>query len=423
MKYLRAILFLALASCTTTNIQKSIKTMEHTYNHHLGLLVYDPETKKEIISYNADKYFTPASNTKILTFYACLKVLGNTIPALYYQQTGDSLIFWGTGDPTLLNSLLPQNEVLQFLSAQEADLYFSDANFNDSHFGPGWAWDDYNYTFSSEKSALPIYGNNLIAIKSNDQSFLSLEPGYFKKYFWMADSAQNGSVDRMYNDNIFMYTPGKHKLKATRPFKSSGLLTAQLLSDTLKRPVRYIHKSIPTEHSTLNGIASDSIYKVMMQASDNFMAEQLLLTCAGVVSDTLQAHIAIKYMLENYLQNMPDKPIWKDGSGLSRYNLITPRSLIWLWGRVLEEKPKDKLFPMLATGSQSGTLKNYFRSSTPYIFGKTGTLSNNHNLSGFLITQSGKVFIFSFMNNNYPTSSAPIKMSMEQILWEIHLKY
>lgn len=423
MKDFRAILFLALTCCTTTKIHKSIVTMESDHSDHIGLLVYDPVAKKEVVSYHADKYFTPASNTKILTLYTCLKVLGDSIPALYYQQSGDSVIFWGTGDPTFLNPLLPENNVLDFLKSQQGDLYFSDTNFYDERFGSGWAWDDYNYTFSSEKSPLPIYGNNLAVTKPENEPYLSLTPNYFKKYFWMGDSTEKAALDRAYDNNMFVYTPSKRKLDVTRPFKNTGLVTAQLLSDTLKRPVRYLNKTLPIQHEIYYGIATDSIYKVMMQESDNFMAEQLLLTTAGVISDSLKSDIAIEYMMNNYLMQMPDRPVWRDGSGLSRYNLVTPRSLVWLWEKILEEKPREELFPLLATGGQSGTLKNYYRSNSPYIIGKTGTLSNVHNLSGFLITRSGKLFIFSFMNNNYPTSSAPIKMKMEQILWDIHLKY
>jgi D-alanyl-D-alanine carboxypeptidase/D-alanyl-D-alanine-endopeptidase (penicillin-binding protein 4) len=78
---------------------------------------------------------------------------------------------------------------------------------------------------------------------------------------------------------------------------------------------------------------------------------------------------------------------------------------------------------MIANGGGRGTLKYYYRSDKPFIFGKTGTLSNNNSLSGFLRTRKGRLLIFSMMHNNYPNSSTPVKRRMEQILTEIHEKY
>src|SRR5690606_40565208 len=68
------------------------------------------------------------------------------------------------------------------------------------------------------------------------------------------------------------------------------------------------------------------LYKVMMQESDNFIAEQLLLLCAQVLSDSLKTEIAIDFVKKHYLDDLVDEPVWVDGSGLSRYNLFTPRS-------------------------------------------------------------------------------------------------
>ena len=70
----------------------------------------------------------------------------------------------------------------------------------------------------------------------------------------------------------------------------------------------------------------------------------------------------------------------------------------------------------LPAGGQSGTLKNYYDAQTPYIYAKTGSLSNNHSLTGLLITKSGKMLTFSFMNSNYVVSSSTLKAAMEEVL-------
>ena len=158
-----------------------------------------------------------------------------------------------------------------------------------------------------------------------------------------------------------------------------------------------------------------------MQESDNFIAEQILILCSSLLSDTLSSRITIDYMMENWLGDLPDRPRWVDGSGLSRYNLITPRSVIRLWEKIYQNVPRERLFSLLAQGGQPGTLENWYRSDPPFIFGKTGTLSNNHCLSGFLVTKKGKTYIFSFMNTHYMRSTEEIKREMQSILTKIYI--
>lgn len=160
-----------------------------------------------------------------------------------------------------------------------------------------------------------------------------------------------------------------------------------------------------------------------MQDSDNFIAEQILLMSAAMLSDTLKPEIAIDYMTNNFLADSPDKLMWVDGSGLSRFNLFTPRSIVALWEKIGNQIPKDRLFQLLAVGGQSGTLKNSYKADVPYIYGKTGTLSNNHSLSGFILTKKGKTLIFSCMSANYIKPTSEVRKSMEQILLIIRDKY
>ncbi|MBK9014357.1 MAG: hypothetical protein IPM82_09840 [Saprospiraceae bacterium] len=75
-----------------------------------GFSLFDPAEGKTLYEFNADKYFTPASNTKILPLSTCLRTLGASIPALQYSRQGNLLAFWGPGDPSFLNPHLTQNQ-------------------------------------------------------------------------------------------------------------------------------------------------------------------------------------------------------------------------------------------------------------------------------------------------------------------------
>lgn len=401
--------------------------MESKFQDHIGFSVYDPDSKKTLFDYKSANYFTPGSNTKIFTFYASLKLLGDSVPALRYIFSGDSLIFWGTGDPSLLYQYTQSNDrVLNFLksNAQNRKLVFSPENFKTDHFGAGWAWDDYSDYYAVERSPFPLYGNIVSVSKRGD--VVNITPSVFQHQVSIGDSRKSNAVVRDLTSNTFVYHTGPVPTRKVFdiPMRVTPELTKILLEDTLHQPI--VIADIPVRQSAqyIYSIPSDSLYQVMMQESDNFIAEQLLLLCANALSDTLKPEIAIDYVKKHFLLNLKDKPVWVDGSGLSRYNLFTPRSVVQLWEKIYRDVPRERLFALLATGgAKNGTLKNYFKSDQPYVFGKTGSLSNNHCLSGFLVTKKGKTLIFSFMNSNFIKPVGEVRLEMESILKDLYEKY
>lgn len=407
-------------------LKKNFLGIEQKFQHHTGFLLYDPAEKKTLFAYNSERYFTPASNTKIFTLYAALSILADSVPGLRYLERGDSLIVSGTGDPSFLYPYTFSNSVaFDFLRNTPHDIYYSESIFNTSPLGPGWAWSDYLYSYSVERSPFPVYGNFFVVSRDAEKK-LSVSPAYFKKYFWLSDSTQRSEILREIGSNRIEYFPGKNPRANEKweiPFKPNAVLVADLLSDTLKRQVRILSKPYTGEMKTLLSVPTDSLLKTMMQESDNFIAEQLLLMCSMILSDTLQPEIAIRYMKENRLTDLPDKPVWVDGSGLSRYNLFTPRSIVKLWEKIYSNVERDRLFSLLAAGGKSGTLRNWYKADVPYIYGKTGTLSNNHSLSGYLITKKGRTLIFSFMNNNFTAPVAELRREMENMLKTIRDNY
>lgn len=415
-----------IISCSPkSSVIKSLRETEKNFKDHTGFALYDPVKKQNLIEFNAEKYFTPASNTKIFTFYTTLNLLGDSVASLKYEQRNDSLIFWGMGDPSFLYDNVHQNQkTINFLKGRPEKLFFASTNFCTEALGAGWSWDDYPYYYSAERSPLPIYGN-LIEIKKSSLSILNVTPKYFSSSLTSSlQLHEEEEIIRGVDSNQLTYYNGK-KLKNewAIPFHTTNEVVANLLSDTLKRPVLLIQKPMPRRATTLKSIPIDSLLKVMMVESDNFIAEQLLLQCAAILSDTLKPEIAIEYSKKNLLVDLPDKIQWVDGSGLSRFNLFTPRSIVTLWDKIYSTVPRERLFKLLAVGGRSGTIKNWYRADVPYIYGKTGSLSNNHCLSGFIITKSGKTLIFSMMSNNFVSSSTELRRQMERILKNVYEKY
>jgi len=432
--FLGLLLIFLISSCSSSRklasqIDSTLEEFPAFQTGFSGVMVYDPVSKKVIFEHNSEKYFTPASNTKLFTFYTGLKVLGDSTPGLEYTVINDSLIFRGTGDPSFLYDKLPSSQVLEFLKSKEESLFYSPPDFKEEHFGPGWSWDDYNYYYSVERADMPIFGNFVDFSSKSGEEIPDVKPQFFSR-FLLKDSLATGDnfrVMRERNQNIFLYHDPKGAEKRSRevPFIYTSKLLTELLSDTLQKPVKLLNpdKANFANSNIFYSVPTDSLYKRMLQASDNFIAEQLLLMSSKVLSDTLKTDIAIAYMQENHLKDLPDAPKWVDGSGLSIYNKFTPRAVVKLLEKISEEVPQKRLFQLLPAGGESGTLQNFYKAEEPYIYAKTGTISNVHALSGYLLTKSGKVFIFSFMNNNYMVPSAEIKEGMEMILKNIHLNH
>ncbi|WP_138992571.1 D-alanyl-D-alanine carboxypeptidase/D-alanyl-D-alanine-endopeptidase [Larkinella sp. C7] len=417
-------LWLVLTGCSTYRpIQRQLRQNPQLTDHATGFALYDWEKQKMVVQHQAHLYFTPASNTKLFSFYAGLVTLGDSIPALRYITRSDSLIFWGTGDPSLLNQNLPDTTVLRFLRNRSERLVFSTANYSGQRFGPGWAWDDFNDDYSAELAPLPLYGN-FVRFGSPDRiARLDVEPRFFRD----SVSAVSGrkfsrSVQRDEHRNRFDRPAAVRPFHQDIPFRWSPQLAAQLLADTLHRDVATA--SIPFDRSakTLYSQPADSLYKRMLQVSDNTLAEHLMLLCSSV-QDTVNLSVGIQTVLKKHLADLPDKPNWVDGSGLSRYNLFTPRSIIALLQKIYKTVPQERLFQLLAIGGSTGTIQRVYKTDRPFVFAKSGSMTGVYNLSGYLITKKGKLLLFSMMHNNFAGSVADMRNRTAAFLTEIHQNY
>lgn len=403
-------ILLFFTSCKNSKISLDSNLYKNSFK---GVLVIDPIKKDTLYNLNSTKYFTPASNTKIFTLYASLHILPNNIPSLKYSIQKDTIYIQGTGDPTLLHPYFKDNTAISLLK-KYSNIVLNISNFKDNKYGPGWAWEDYGTYYSPEKSSLPIYGNVITVY--NKENLIST-PNYFKDSVTFSDFPKR----REEHTNTFYYN-STSKDTITTPFITSNSLTKDLLEEILQKNITISSKLPKGDKNILYGIASDSVYKRMMHKSDNFLAEQLMLVSSGILSDTLNFNIAKKYILETKLSNLKQKPRWVDGSGLSRYNLFTPESMVHVLHELYKKLPKERLYTLFPV-TNAPKIKNGDTVQEPYLYAKSGSLGNNYCLSGYLITNSGKTVIFSFMNNHFVASSSDIKKEMHHFFEKIRDTY
>lgn len=403
--------------------QDSISQLDSTFGpqsffdgHLTGFMLYDLESKQVVFEKNSHLYQIPASTAKLLTLFGALQVLQDSTQTLRYQSSGDTLKIWGSGDPSWKYKDFYQPD-FQKIIANHSVVQFSDANQLSPSYGYGWQWDDYYFDYAPERSSLPIYGNLVQLEKVGDS--IQLFPNSFQENLQF--SSQNlKELKRDFHSNTFFFNPSTFLgRKKYIPFLVNPELVTQLASQETGKSWIYKSDSLPAIHQEWRGASLAPLLQEMMLFSDNFIAEQVLLMTSDKLFQTLDSDRAVDYLLKTSLSDLPDRPKWVDGSGLSRHNLITPRSLIRVIEKLQELLPEEQFEEYLAIGGKSGTLKNTFQAAEPYIFAKTGSMTASYSLAGLVKTKSGKTYAFAFMNSNFPFSVSTVRKEVEKVMIQV----
>lgn len=411
-------LLLVFVGCNSLKIKHKIsKELASSFfeNQFTGIYIYDVNADKVVYNYNGTKYFTPASNTKIFTLFTGLELLSDSIPAFRYAIDKDTITIQGTGDPTFLHLFFKDSTAFK-MAKNYKKVNLITNNIADKKYAPGWAWEDFDSYFSPERSAFPMYGNVLTI---QNENVLNVVPNFFENELKITDK----SYGRKEFANQFYF--GKNRTLTTEiPMIINDSLLVNLWNDILPSKVSLNQNTTLKPLKIAYSIPSDSLYERMMKVSDNFLAEQVLIMASSILSDTLNSSEVRAFMLENQLKDLKQKPRWVDGSGLSRYNLFTPNSFVEVLTKMYKKIPKERLFSFFNDEGKSETLKAGFSDEKlPFMYAKSGTLGNNYNLSGYLITKTNKVLVFSFMNNHFMHSNSKIKEQIQVILEHIRDNY
>ena len=391
---------------------------------HVGISIYEPATGKYLYNYNAEKNFIPSSNLKLFSLYAGMKYLGDSLVGLRFNENDTAIFIYPSGDPTLLHIDFKSQPVISYLKELSKNIYIIDT-FKSKAYGSGWSWSDYQDYYMAERSAMPVYGNT-IAFMLNKNRFETVPPPSLSFTFLQnfADSNNETTVLRDFYSNTFT-TVENNKSNETvfTPFITSTTLAAKLLADTLHKKVDVIkYRVIPYYSSynlkTIHSRPVDSLFKPMMFNSDNFFAEQTLLMASNEKLGYMSDQEMIDFLLNNDLKDIPTKPRWADGCGLSRYNLFSPKDFIYILDKMQKEFGLDRMKRILPTAGQ-GTLRGYYENAVGSIYAKTGSISNNVSLSGYLYTKQNKLLLFSVMINNYSGSGRAGRKAIERFIQDV----
>ncbi|WP_020571642.1 D-alanyl-D-alanine carboxypeptidase [Neolewinella persica] len=420
-----------LSGRDTRELQELVEYSEVFAQGHTGFVLYDLDFQTSLYGHNADRHFVPASNVKLLTFYLANKILGHRTPALFYQEYNDHFEVWGTGYPLLMHpSFASFDEAGPWFANQTKPvvLHFPAGEGQDiPRYGAGWSWDDYNDGYVYERSVMPVYGNRLFLdlspVDAEGRQILMGAPISIAGAIRQVDH-QDERIRRSEFGNDFTVNPifmEASDFPVERPLHLSDQLISNELAATFpQQRISYGQAPYPVSgtFNSLDVSLPDTVFRKLLLNSDNFIAEQLLVQASARRYGRPGITSVIDYAKDTLLPTIGVEDIrWVDGSGLSRYNLMTPRNLARVVMGLDREVGRDRFLSLLPQGGVSGTLEKRFNNKgKPYVWAKTGSLSGVVCLSGLLQTKRGKWLAFSFMHNNFVGSNRGYYDEMEKTL-------
>lgn len=427
-------------------------------NAFIGISVLSLENGESIYKKNDQKNYVPASNLKLLTTAAALEYLGKDFKfytRLYLdgtiQQNGEfvgNIIIKGTGDPTLseyffkdpleiLDNWVQQLEAAGIKSIR-GNIIGDDYYFDHDYYAPGWSWDDLSYPYASQVNALSIFDNKIDILILPDDSI-----GYPAKFSIYPENSYIQVINNLRTVPLHEFTSvnvtrdpqsniielnGIVRLdtsKSKEPYKTSVTIDnptrffLNLFRESLNRKSirfrgalfdiedwneRISYSEIPVfcEHESP---ALSEIIAIINKHSHNLATDIILKTLGKEMLGTGSFPKGIE-IIRKYCVNVgidPDKISLNDGSGLSRYNLLSPKYLVGLLYSVSRKPYSATYINSLAQPGQPGTLNRRMTKSRAEknVNAKTGSMNNISTLSGYVTTRDKEVFAFSIMISNF----------------------
>lgn len=429
-----------------------------------GVVVRSLSTGKVLYQKDADQLFSPASNMKVITAYAGLKLLGpdfvyrtrlmtdalTIIPNSNGVLAGNLYVKYD-GDPSL--SLTDLNNLFHALAntgvrAIQGNLYVDTSRYDENGVSPGTEDTDRGYCYGAPVTA-SILNKNCVTINITPGPIGS--PAQLSFPYDVNVPLVNSVVTsaksvcgislKQPGDGKFILdgcvSPRKRAVSLTIPLPSNcgygEIAASKLLS---RNGITVIGSALPT-HSEMqlklvqehdSKPLSDLVLE-MMKKSDNLIANTLFKSVGAQYNHQtatwLNSGSAVKAILQQNAVNT-NGMVLIDGSGLSRDNRVSPNQLVdVLMAAQKDPKIAAVYLKALPVGGLNGTLKN--RLGTKDIIGKvkakTGSMHGVSSLSGYVETQSGEVLVFSIIVNDFFGGLYPYRMMEDKICRVLRATY
>ena len=417
-----------------------------------GLLVVDPGRGETLYARNADKLFMPASNMKLLTGSTALTQLGpdyrwaTTLLARGRVRNGTlngDLVVRGNGDPTVSEHMHPDSALVPLRALADSlrahgitrvrgRIVAAPSPFTDAPLGFGWAWDDLDASYSAGVDALyfnegftqvVVYGGarpgaKVRAITRPLASYPrlivqattvapvaptdSLTPkpdiivGQDSSHTGVLVSGTIAAGDSVVVEIAFRDQQAAYVAALTEAMRSSGITISGPRTDTTATLDSLVTQLSPPLRD---------VFPFFEKPSQNQIGEILFKTLALVKTGVGTADSARRVVSRQLLEwgAAADGFAVRDGSGLSRHDYVSPRTIIHVLDAMRGSPDFAVFYNALPIAGVDGTIGNRMKGTAAQgnVHAKTGTLDKARSLSGYVTTADGRMLLFSALCNNY----------------------
>ena len=419
-----------------------------------GVEVRSLQSGERLFEMNAGKLMMPASNMKVVTLAATAETLGwdyrfttslETTASVQDGVLGGDLIVRSNGDPTINRRENRAAAVIdQWADALRAAgireiagrIIGDDQAFDDEGIGDGWSWDYLQFGYAAPVGALQINENIaqlmvVPGVRVGEPAIVTLSPGAGFTLLNRATTGTEGSEDtiayRRHLDSPILEVSGSAPiggLTATRSVAVANptIFFVQTLKDGLaERGIRTKGDAMDIDDvaaELMNGsetrrvlVSTESpplkeVATVLMKVSQNLYAETFMKaigTARGGLGTASGGRTTIRGILSEW--GVPnDSYVISDGSGLSRYNYLSPDMITAVLERMFkDDRHRESFVATLPIAGRDGTISTRMRRTRAEgnAVAKTGSIANARSLSGFVRTRDNEMLVFSILANDF----------------------
>ena len=349
----------------------------------IGIKVVAVETGEVIYGRNTHKLHHPASTTKLFTAATALAKLGADYrfeTTLYIDtdtnaEVVNNVYLKGKADPVLQrDDLVKLADALLQTGVQSihGNIVIDETYLDRVPEGPGWMWDDRPLIISA-------------------LSIREIEP-------------DTNTWNRAYACG--------HLLKTALIEKGVGV-AGEVVSGAVPSNAQIIAKHLSPPLA--------DILKLMNKPSDNWIAELIFKTIGAEVMGEPGTWQKGRQVVTEFLSEIVGNPPahrFVDGSGLSRYNLLSAEGLIDLLVYMYQNfQLRPEYLASLPIAGVDGTLRNRMQGmyAEKILRAKTGTLSGVSALAGYTVTADDEVFAFGILISHYVGPPGPARGIQDKI--------
>ncbi|MBN1961437.1 MAG: D-alanyl-D-alanine carboxypeptidase/D-alanyl-D-alanine-endopeptidase [Deltaproteobacteria bacterium] len=408
----------------------------------VGVYIKRLNDGRELYTRNADTFFIPASNIKLITSAAALHYFGPSyrfLTEVYFLPNGESkqsgdIIIKGNGDPlfTYERAWYLASRIYYAGIRTIGNIIVDDSFFPGPHMANGWKEDHSDYAYMAPNGAVSVGFNTvLIHVQPNSipgalarviveptSNYVTLDNAATtvsrRRTRLSIDVVEQGKRSRVrVSGRINMRDSGRayYRRITNPPIYAGEAIKAMLQQFGIK-----VYKSVsvgltPPDATRLTSVGSPTLTEIIYKLnkhSNNFMAEQLALALGaarfGAPGSWSKSQSAFDDFLINEVGLQSGSYRISNASGLHSVNSMTPRQI----AAVLEfmyhnSQIAPEFISSLAVAGASGTLSERMRTTeaSRLLRAKTGTLSISSALSGYVPTRNGDTLVFSLLVNDY----------------------